>query len=169
MENLTPPPSPLQPKIPSEPKSPGQVDNSTLLYNPSNWAFYSFLFSPIVPAIFYNRNSKMLGKPEEGKKILMATAGSLILVFLILFFFDIGSGLGFVYSTAWIIFFAKKGKEEKPVHEERKKNFPNAPRPKEWPVVVTAIVILIALGFLAASIELLAKESYYSNTPSMRY
>ncbi len=134
---------------------PQTEDKKKLLYNPANWPFYSFLLTPIVPAIFYNRNSKILGKPQEGKKILMLVWATFLLYVVLSFIFDLSRLFGFIFSLGWIVFFFQQSKKEKAEYMERKNKFPEAQKPKEWPVVLIAVLILIMMGVLGAVAEIL--------------
>lgn len=135
---------------------PPQIqDKEKLLYNPANWPFYSFLLTPVVPAIFYYRNSKILGKPQEGKNILLLVGGTMLLSMGVSFFFDFGRLFGFIFSLGWIVFFFQQSKNEKSAYLERKNKYPHAQKPKEWPVVLIAVLILIMMGVLGAVAEIL--------------
>lgn len=57
-----------------------KLNQEEILYCPKNWAFLSFFFSPILTAIFYYRNCKLLGETSKGKKVLIGT-----IVFVIAF------------------------------------------------------------------------------------
>lgn len=121
----------------------------SLLYNPNNWFFYSFVLGAFVPAIFYMRNCRLLGKAEEGTKILLTVIGTFV-VAMVVGGMGMGRLVGFAFWLGWLLFFRKKGQEQKPLYEERKKEHPQAVRPKEWPVVVIFIAIGVAIGMLSA-------------------
>jgi len=42
-----------------------KYNQKELLYSPKNWAFLAFFLSPILPAIFFYKNSKLLGTSKK--------------------------------------------------------------------------------------------------------
>ena len=127
-----------------------QIPNQKeLLYSPKNWAFIAFFLSPILPAIFYYRNCKLLNTSSKGKKILIGTI-FFVLVFLV------AATIFSYYSTPIIlteaiiaVIIAKKlPKTQLGAYEKMKKEKGLKGGRNEAPLMLLFLVLMIGLTFV---------------------
>lgn len=120
-----------------------------LLYSPKNWAFLAFILSPVLPAIFYYRNSKLLGTSQKGRSVLIGT-----IVFVIAFlipaniFSYYAFPILFVEAIIAIIIAKKLAKDQLPAYEEMKKAKGLQGGRSEASLILIFLALAITFGFV---------------------
>ncbi len=132
-----------------------------LLHNPRNWAFWAFFLSPILPAIFYYRNSKILGTASSGKKVL---AGSILFVMAFLVPATIFSyyGTPLVISGALIaaLISKKLAKGQLDAYEKMKKEKGLKGGRNDVPLAFAFFAAWIAIALIPFAIDLHIEKNY---------
>ncbi|MFC1647783.1 hypothetical protein ACFL10_02195 [Patescibacteria group bacterium] len=140
-----------------------KYNQKELLYNPKNWAFLAFLFSPILPAIFYYRNSKLLGTAQKGKKVLIGAIIFVIIFIALTFVFNYYSTLIIVAEVIIAVIIAKKlAKGQLPSYEKYRKEKGFKRDRNEIPLILIFLVIWITIGFVIPYfINKYIEDNYY--------
>lgn len=120
-----------------------------LLYNPKNWMFLAFILSPILPAIFYYRNSKLIGTSQKGKKILLGAIIFVVIFLSLTFIFDYYAILILLAEAITAVLIAKKlAKTQLAAYEEMKKTKDLKGGRNEAPLIILFLAIWITIGFI---------------------
>ncbi|MBP7670811.1 hypothetical protein KA119_00780 [Candidatus Gracilibacteria bacterium] len=124
-------------------------DQKELLYSPKNWAFLSFFLSPILPAVFYYRNSKLLGTDQKGKKVLIGTIIFVVTFLALTFVFDYYAILIILVEAIIAVIIAKKlAKTQLAAYEEMKKSKGLKGGRNEAPLILIFLALWITIGFI---------------------
>jgi len=120
-----------------------------ILYSPKNWAFLAFFLSPILPAIFFYKNSKLLGTSEKAKKVLIGTIIFVIAFLVPAIIFSYYAILIILIEAIIAVIIAKKlAKTQLTAYEEMKKIKGLKGGRNEAPVILLFLVIWITIGFV---------------------
>ncbi|HLC69826.1 MAG TPA: hypothetical protein VJH75_02165 [Patescibacteria group bacterium] len=120
-----------------------------LLYNPKNWVFFALLLSPILPAIFYYRNSKLLNTVQKGRRVLIGSILYVLVIVIIISIFDYYASLitvlGAVISA---VVFSQLAKTQNDAYEEMKKTKNLKGGRNDVPLALLFLLIGIMFGFV---------------------
>lgn len=125
-----------------------KFNQKELLYNPDNWFFLAFFLSPILPAIFYYRNSKLLKTKEKGKKVLMFTILFVIIFAVFIAVFPKAFGLIIFIEMIIAMIVAKKiAKTQISSYEKIKEEKNLKVSRNEAPLILIFLIIGITFTF----------------------
>lgn len=123
-----------------------------LLYNPRNWVFFSIFLTPLLPAVLYKHNCKLLGHPRKGTTAIIGSILYIVMgAMLVALFYDYSS----LIAMAWVIISVPitgriartqleaydRMKEEKNIQGGR----------NEFPLMMLFLVGLVLLAWLFSS------------------
>ncbi|MHB8831144.1 MAG: hypothetical protein ACYC44_03470 [Patescibacteria group bacterium] len=124
-------------------------DQKELLYNPKNWVFLSFFLSPVLPAIFFYRNSKLLGASKNGKRVLIGILVLMIAFLILIFIFNYYATLILLAEAITAVIIANRlAKTQLVAYEEMKKSKGLKGGRNEAPLILTFFAIWITVGLI---------------------
>jgi hypothetical protein len=122
------------------------LSQKELLYCPKNWAFLAFFLSPILPAILYYRNSKLLNTNSKGKIVLIGSVLFVLLLFITSSFLSYYSDLIILAGAIVAVVISKiLAKTQLPYYEKMKEERGLKGGRNEFPLVLLFTVIVIGL------------------------
>jgi hypothetical protein len=120
-----------------------------LLHNPKNWTFFALLLSPILPAIFYYRNSKLLNTVQNGQKVIIGSIiYALVIVVLTSIFSYYSSLVVIIGAIVSAIAFSQLAKTQISAYEEMKKTKNLKGGRNDAPLALLFLAIGILFGFV---------------------
>jgi len=120
-----------------------------LLHNPKNWTFFALLLSPILPAIFYYRNSKLLSTVQTGRKVLIGSIiYALVITILVSIFTYFSSLIIVIGAIASAIAYGQLAKTQIGAYEEMKKTKNLKGGRNDAPLALLFLAIGILFGFV---------------------
>ncbi len=126
-----------------------KTNQNELLYNPKNWAFLAFFLSPILPAIFYYRNCKILGGFKKGRKVIVGTTVFVLFFIILTSIFALYSFPILILEATVAAIIAKKfAKTQQPAYEEMKTTRGLKGGRNEAPLALVFLAVVIFLGYI---------------------
>lgn len=118
-----------------------------LLYNPKNWVFLTLFFSPLLPAICYYRNCKLLHTDQKGKRVLVATVLFVLVYLSLIFIFGSYTFLILLIGTIIAVILAKKiAKTQLAAYEQMKEDRGLKGGRNEAPLILLFLAVWIMVG-----------------------
>ncbi len=128
---------------------PTKQNQKELLYGPQTWTFLAFFLSPILPAIFYYRNCKLLGTPKKGQIVLIGASALFVAGFILASIFsEYTIIILLVEAVVASIAAGRLAKTQLPAFEQMKKDKNIQGGRDEAPLILLFIVMIIVVVFV---------------------
>ncbi|OGH87482.1 MAG: hypothetical protein A3J93_03035 [Candidatus Magasanikbacteria bacterium RIFOXYC2_FULL_42_28] len=144
-----------------------KLNQKEILYNPKNWTFIAFFLGPILPAILYYRNCKLLGETAQGKKVLVGTIIFVLIFLVAATIFSYYSILIILVETIIAVIIAEKlAKTQLQNYEKMKEEMGLRGGRNEAALILLFLAIWITLAF---GLPYVAKNYIKNNHTQFKY